>query len=140
MADVDARIARLQLDRLEQQIDRRVSNADRWRQLLDTRGVSGVQLPPPDANVFLKCWIAPTHVGARGPHLLREALYRAGVQTENLYVPLDRRPEFAAARTVPLPMTDTVADSVFSVPVRANLDEQDWRRVEAGVAAAGRQS
>jgi dTDP-4-amino-4,6-dideoxygalactose transaminase len=88
---------------------------------------------PLSDNSFSKFWVDCTSRGPAFAAQMRSTLWRQGVETESLYRPLHLRPEFRECRTVPLPNTEALAPVVFSLPVRADLDPGDWRRIERAV-------
>jgi aminotransferase len=130
MSDVEARIATIQLGRLDAMISARQAHAERWRELL---GGSSVVVAPRERNTCVKFWArCATDADAA---TMRRALLRQGVETESLWTPLHLRPAFAAARHPSLPVTEASWRRVFSLPVRPNLPADAWARATAAIAA-----
>jgi aminotransferase len=128
ISDVEAALAASNARRLAAITRAHAESAARWRGLL--AGVDGVRLPPETENVFTKFWASVDGDEERALRM-RKILRRHGVETETLYVPLHRRPEFGRLRSVPLPTTERLWRSVFALPARPGLSPPDWRRIES---------
>ena len=137
---VEAGIAVGQVLNIENVIKGRARNASIWRTKLAKLAFTGLRLPPSDNNVFTKFWLAfegPN--AAREMQLLKSSLWRCGAEVESFYVPLHLRAPFAHFRRVNLETTERLWQRIFSVPVRPNLDSNDWSRIDAALGLAARQ-
>ena len=133
-SELEASLALLALDRLPAQIDARRRNGNRWRGLLAASGHGGLRLASAEGNTHLKLWCrGETEAGRALAAQLRQTLARHGVETEPLYTPLHLRPGFPEASGDVLAMTERVWRGVYSLPCRASLTDDDWRRIEAAL-------
>ena len=133
ISDIEARLALLQLRKLDQIVRRRRENAERWRAVL--RGTqSSIRLAPAEPNVHTKLWIS-TEGDALELERVRSHFARYGIETETLYTPLHMRPGLMETAKVPLPNTERLWSGICSLPARPNLDEADWERISAAVDA-----
>jgi CRISPR/Cas system-associated protein endoribonuclease Cas2 len=127
----DETIARMQFDHLEEHSLQQQKNADRWFNLFDSFGLSDKLIfVPKEDNLLNKYWVKGASLDTSSIVALRSALWRQGIETENLYTPLHMRSEFKHFSRGSLPMTEQLTGSVFSLPVRANLNLLDWERIE----------
>jgi dTDP-4-amino-4,6-dideoxygalactose transaminase len=127
----DETIARMQFDHLEEHSLQQQKNADRWFNLFDSFGLSDKLIfVPKEDNLLNKYWVKGASLDTSSIVALRSALWRQGIETENLYRPLHMRSEFKHFSRGSLPMTEQLTGSVFSLPVRANLNLLDWERIE----------
>jgi perosamine synthetase len=132
ISDVEAALAAEQIRKLDTVVAAHAANAESWRRRLD--GIPGVRVAPAENNVFTKLWVVFEGDDAElRATRARTVLRRHCVETETLYVPLNRRPEFSRYRAVPLPTTDRLWRSVFAVPARPGLDAADWQRIDAAL-------
>jgi dTDP-4-amino-4,6-dideoxygalactose transaminase len=132
ISPVEEALAGSKLGRIERIRAARATNAERWRDLLQS--VSDLRLAPVSNNVFTKLWVAVGDASGEQARLFRRVLRRYGVETETLYTPLNLRAPFLSLRVVPLPTTQRLWRSVFALPARPGLTEADWRRIEGAAA------
>lgn len=136
ISQIDKNIARIQFERLDEQASYQLVNADHWFDLFKRFGISDkLTFAPRSNNLLNKYWIKSTRLNVESIARLRSTLWSQGIETENLYMPLHLRSEFRHFSRGDLPMTEQLNNSVFSLPVRANLDLVDWKRIEKAFKA-----
>lgn len=128
-SDIDAAIAMEQLDRIEQIVGARRTHASRWGELLEGLPVT---LAPREGSTCTKVWAMAADAATAAA--IRSALWRAGIETEDLYTPLHRRRPYERCARAPLPVTEATWNRVFTLPARPGLTERDWKRIERAVA------
>jgi len=139
MSDLDAVLADCQVAKLESSIERRRESSDRWRRLLDGPAFDGLRVLPPDGNIHTNLLVAfPRPQGEQQSRLLRRVLWAHGVETEPSYRPLHLRPPFDRLRRTAMPNTERQWRGAFGVPVRPNLQDVDWARIEQALRHAAR--
>lgn len=138
MGDIDAWLAYRQIQRIDENIERRRANAARWGDLLQGARLP-CRLPPADANVFTVLPLLFEGAdAARTAGFARQSLERGGVATEPCYTPLHVRTEASDFRRTNMDMCESLWRRVFAVPVRPNLPAKDWARIEAAMQGAVR--
>lgn len=132
MSDLEAWLALRQIERIEENLRLRRSNAARWGDCLATARVR-CQLPSSSGNT---CAILPiVFQEARDAVRARQCLESAGIATEPCYTPLHLREHGRRLRRTEMKVVEALWNRVFAVPVRPNLTERDWRAI---ARAAGR--
>jgi dTDP-4-amino-4,6-dideoxygalactose transaminase len=119
------------LPRLGGMVARQLEHGERLRKILDDSPLADFRLPPRENNTHLKMWIC--FGGDSGPsrcYRFRSDLWRHGVETEAVYVPLHTQPPYDELQTVPLPRTMDLYPRVTVIPNRPNLQANDWQRIE----------
>ena len=135
ISEPEERIALHHLDNLSAQLSIRKTNAARWRDLMsDHPALRSFRTAPLENNICTKFWaVAPTREAALG---FRRVVFRMGVETESLYRPLHLRFPGVGDVIDRLERTEALEGRAFSLPVRANLDTDDWERIERAVSVA----
>jgi dTDP-4-amino-4,6-dideoxygalactose transaminase len=131
MSDIEARLALLQLGKLDEIVVRRRENAGRWRTALE-RVQTSIRLAPAEPSIHTKMWIS-TEGDAVELEDLRSHFAQHGIETELLYTPLHMRPGFHDIDKVAMPTTERLWSGICSLPARPNLDEADWERISRSV-------
>lgn len=136
ISQVDKNVARIQFDGLDEQATKQLANANHWFDLFNSFGMSEkLTFAPRKHNLLNKYWVKSRRLNVESIARLRSALWSQGIQTENLYLPLHLRSEFRHFSRGSLSMTEQLVNSVFSLPVRANLELEDWKRIEKAIKA-----
>jgi dTDP-4-amino-4,6-dideoxygalactose transaminase len=138
MSDIEAQLLTIQWPKVESLVRARSSNANRWRSMLAKADLPGLRLLPGENNVHTKVLLA--FDGARAGETsstFRAALWNAGVEWEDTYMPLHLRAPFHRFRRSSMPVTERLWRTAFAVPARPNLTASDWRRIETAVGEAG---
>ncbi len=139
MADMNAAIGLAQLLRLPQFRARRQAIVAQYHQALaDLPGLTPVTTPDPDTCPFT--YVVRVRDGRRDE--LMAWLRARGIGTSVEYIPNHLHPVFADF-SVPLPATEQVFAEILSLPLYAELDDEDLGRVVCGVrdfAASGGES
>ena len=132
MSDLEAWLALRQIERIEENLRLRRSNAARWSDCL-ARAQVRCRLPSSPGNTYA---ILPVvFQDARDAVRARQSLESAGIATEPCYTPLHLREHGRRLRRTEMKVVGDLWNRVFAVPVRPNLTERDWRTV---ARAAGR--
>jgi len=138
MSDLEAWLALRQIERIEENLRLRRSNAGRWSGRLATVRVR-CQLPSSPGNTYA---ILPVvFQDARDAIRTRRCLESAGIATEPCYTPLHLREHGRHLRRTQMQVVEDLWNRVFAVPVRPNLTERDWRSIARAtdrLAAASR--
>jgi len=136
MGDIDAWLSYRQIQRIDENVERRRANAARWSDLLQSARLP-CRLPPADANVFTVLPLLFEGAdAARTARFVRQSLERGGVATEPCYTPLHLRTEASDFRRTTMDVCESLWRRVFAMPVRPNLSAKDWARIESVVANA----
>jgi dTDP-4-amino-4,6-dideoxygalactose transaminase len=137
--DIEAALVQGMLPRLSDLVSARRTNSELWREALSPLEGGRFRMAPLEANSHTHMWLS-----FRGPaaeaHAIeaRNLLWRHGVETANLYVPLHRRSFLAKVRWRGLARTEELWRGVFLVPVRPSLRPDDRDRIaDAAEALAG---
>jgi aminotransferase len=133
MNDLDAAVARPQVSNIAAAIQQRGRCADRWRALLRSVPLGELRVPSGRDTIHTNLVVS----SAPG---LRRVLWAHGVETEAWYTPLHLRSPFDRLRRTALPNTERQWQGTFGVPVRPNLTERDWVRIERAVEHAAQLS
>jgi perosamine synthetase len=134
ISEIEAQLALLQLPKLESMIRNRRENAARWRHLFSKVPTASMRMLPDSDNIHTKMLLS--FPGAGGPAEIRAltgALGEWGVECESSYQPLYMRPQYASVRKTRMTVTESQSPGAFSIPVRPNLTEDDWKRIEGAV-------
>ena len=138
IADIDAALVSSMLSRLPDLLSSRQTNSALWRKALRPLENASFRMAPEERNSHTHLWLS-----FRGPAAeahaseARTLLWRHGVETADLYVPLHRRPILAHVRCRDLSITEDLWRGVFLVPVRPSLRLADRNRTaEAAQALA----
>lgn len=124
--EVQAAMLRVKLRALDRFNAARRERAGSYLQALDDH--PGVELPAPRAGT-LPAWHQFV-VRVERRDTVRAELLAGGVQTLVHYPePPHRTPAYAGATTVPLPVTDRLAQRVLSLPVGPHVDDQAGARI-----------
>lgn len=130
ISDIEAALAVRQIARIGANLERRRDNARRWQALLAEAGVPCKMLSATGDTYAIATLRFPTPVAAR---LARRALGSVGVATEPCYTPLHLRPHGRDLRRTDMAGCESSWQTVFAVPVRPNLGDNDWRVIQSGV-------
>ena len=63
-------------------------------------------------------------------NILRKILWINAIEGEESYTPLHLRKPFQLFRRASMKITEHQWKNAFSVPVRPNLDDEDWKRID----------
>ncbi len=132
MSGLDARLIRLQLEKMEEIVEGRRRNAEFLIEALeglDCLSVPGRKGP----NVWTKFSVV-----ADSEERLRElwaALRKEGIEPEAMYTPLHLREEGRPHAAGNLPVSEGVYKRVFNLPVRPSLGTKDMEHVARAVRA-----
>ena len=136
MADVDAALALSQLPRLNELIARRRDHAALWRAPLEALEGPRLRVAPRENNSATVFWLS---IRGRGAGIqaseARTLLWRHGIETQSLYVPLHRRPEITPVIVAGVSRTEALWEGVFAVPVGASLRDGDRARIQSAAQA-----
>ncbi|HMJ93970.1 MAG TPA: DegT/DnrJ/EryC1/StrS family aminotransferase [Allosphingosinicella sp.] len=123
------------LKRLDWEIERRLEIGARYNQLLDDAGIGRVQQKPDRTSVFAQYTVL---VDDRAG--VQERLKAAGIPTAVHYpIPLNRQPAYSnRSAGGPTPKADRVADRVMSLPMHADLNEEQQEAIVAALVEAVR--
>lgn len=136
MSDIEAQLAFSQIQKIETIIQRRREFSARWRDRLNRLGLTAMQLLPEQDNIYTKMLLSFVGEAAEGESQgLKGGLWNHGVETESSYTPLHLRPPFAAFRRTSMPVTERQWRGAFAVPVRPNLDADDWERIDKALSS-----
>lgn len=139
MSGIEAHLALIQVEKLQTIIQRRREFAARWRDRLNRLGLTAMQLLPAQDNIYTKMLLSFVGEAAEGESQgLKEGLWSHGVETESSYTPLHLRSPFAAFRRTSLLVTERQWRGAFAVPVRPNLDSDDWKRIDNALSTITR--
>ena len=139
IAEVDAALVESMLPRLPGLISSRRENAAVWRNALRPLESGTFRMAPEDRNSHTHLWLSFRGPGAeQRASEARTLLWRHGVETADLYVPLHRRPLVAHVRSRDLPVTEDLWRGIFLVPTRPSLRPADRHRIgDAAEVLAG---
>ena len=114
------------LKRLDWEIERRLEIGARYNQLLDDAGIRRVQQKPDRTSVFAQYTVLVDDRAA-----VQEKLKAAGIPTAVHYpIPLNRQPAYSnRSAGGPTPKADRVAERVMSLPMHADLDEEQQQEI-----------
>jgi dTDP-4-amino-4,6-dideoxygalactose transaminase len=136
IADVEAALLNSMLPRMPELLNSRRANGALWRAALSPLESDGFRIAPQERNSHTHLWLS-----FRGPAAgeraseARTLLWRHGVETADLYVPLHRRPILAHVRRGDLSVTENLWRGVFLVPVRPSLRPADRDRIASAAEA-----
>jgi dTDP-4-amino-4,6-dideoxygalactose transaminase len=135
ISDIEARLILLQYPKLGEMIRARREHAARWRDLLSGYAGKGrMRLLPMADNICTKMLaVFPGPGGIAESHAFSSTLSRHGIETEPSYVPLYLRAPYAGCRRTSMATTEGLWRGALAIPVRANLDAMDWKRIEKAV-------
>lgn len=134
--DIRASIARVQLEKLPADLERRARVRDWYLSALGD--VEAVTVPFRDRRAFSSNYIMPVALrkgGARQRDLVREAMHRRGVQTSNHYPPVHRFSTYGRDDRE-LPRTASFSDREITLPMYGSLTEAQVGEVVEALAAA----
>lgn len=139
MSDIEAQLVLIQMKKVSQIIRKRKDNADRWRHLLRELNLEEINLLPEQNNVHAKMLVS--FAGKKAKEMadfFKASLFNCGVETESSYIPLHLRMPFCDLRRTSMPYTEKQYKGVFAVPVRPNLEVEDWRRITSALTSIRR--
>ena len=124
---LDANLICLQLDRLEDVLEKRKENAQKITEALHKTGLR-FALQDEENHIYTKLSVileCPENCSR-----LRNGLHREGIATEGMYTPLHLR-EFAAEFSIreSFPYSERIYKNVFNIPVRPNLSGNQLNRI-----------
>jgi UDP-2-acetamido-2-deoxy-ribo-hexuluronate aminotransferase len=121
------------LKRFDWEIGRRLAIGERYNQLLDAAGIVRVIQRPDRTSVF-----APYTILVDDRTGVQERLKAAGIPTAVHYpVPLNRQPAYSnRSAGGPTPRADAVAQRVMSLPMHADLSEEQQDGIVAALVEA----
>lgn len=135
ISDIEAQLALLQIKKIDLIIQRRREFAARWQNLLNHLALPTMQIPLEQDNTFSKMLISfKGEAGQAESRKFRENLWFHGIETESFYTPLHYRPPFKALRRTSMPITESLWRSAYALPVRPNLDANDWKRIQKALS------
>ncbi len=133
LSDIHAAIGCCQLDRLDGVLADKRANAARLSALL--ADVSGVTVPIEAPDRTHPYMIYTVRIGDDRRDAVAAALASAGIETRVYFPPAHRQPVFADLATGPLPVTDSLAGSILSLPVHTRVTDDDLQEIAAVIAA-----
>ncbi len=136
IAAIDAWLTLKQIERIDDNIERRRQNAERWSKLLAASKVP-CRLPTAVGNIYtvFPLWFEGKN-GGQAADQFRRNLERGGIATEPCYVPLHLRVEARDFRRTSMDVAESLWRNVFAVSIRPNLSSDDWQRIGAAVTKA----
>lgn len=136
MSDIEAKLILLQIPRLPEIIERRRRNAAKWAEMLIKAGLNRIMRLPSNHNIFVKMLLSSDERCRQELEILSREVLMSGVELEWSYVPLHMRRPFSTFRTASMKTTERYHQGAVSVPVRPNLGDEDWRRIQTAVTRA----
>ena len=126
MDTIQCAVVLAKLKRLDWEIERRLEIGARYNQLLDDAGITRVQQKPDRTSVFAQYTVLVDDRAA-----VQEKLKAAGIPTAVHYpIPLNRQPAYSnRSAGGPTPKADRVAERVMSLPMHADLDEEQQQEI-----------
>lgn len=133
MDTLQCAIVLAKLNRLDWEIERRLEIGERYNRLLDEAGIRRVRQRPDRTSVFAQYTVL---VDDRPG--VQERLKAAGIPTAVHYpIPLNRQPAYSnRSGGGATPKADRLAERVMSLPMHADLDEEQQDRIVAALAEA----
>ncbi len=99
--------------------------------------LASIRFQPDDDNVYTKMLLYFSHgEGEAESEILRNALGEGGVETELSLTPLHKQAPYSRCRRASMDFTDYRWRGAFSVPMRPNLTDADWKRIHKALAAS----
>jgi len=137
MSVIDAWFAASQIDTIKDNLELRRQNSQRWRGLLDGANIQYATLP--NGNIVHAAFLVlfQGRKGVRQAMRFRRQLEHSGIATEPCYMPLHMREYGRHFPRTRMPVTESMWQSVFALPVRPNLESSDWQWIEKAVKRAG---
>lgn len=136
LSNLDAALASLQIQRLDEIILKRKQNSLFLKGLLEE--TSGLTFPEAEGHIFTKCWVtltkdSPSTPGSWGVKTLALAkhLRRSGIEVEWPYVPLHLRLNIPGVTRHRLTQTESVWWRTLALPVQPHLKSRDMERMAA---------
>jgi len=132
---LDAKLMCVQLDKLEEVLEKRKANAKRIIEVLRKTGLR-VALQEGEAHIYTRLSVIFEY--PQDCRRLEEALHAARVVTDDMYSPLHLKP-FAAefSSNVVLPYSERIYKNIFNVPVRPNLSEKQLDKIVKAIGNVG---
>ena len=131
ISDIEAKLISLQLPKLPLIIEQRRANSKKWIQLLLAAEFDGIKYLPLEHNACVKMLISGS-----GSKSLSQKIWQFGVELEGSYKPLHLRKPFEHYRRTSMKSTENHWKSAISLPVRPNLTEEDWHRINKAIYLA----
>ncbi len=131
--EIQAAILRIKLRRLPAWNERRRANARRYNELLEGSGVIAPEIPPGERHVFY-AYVIRVPGGRRDA--LRAHLAERGIGTQIHYpvpIHLQDAAQFLGYRKGDLPVTERLSDEVLSLPMYAELTDEQIERVAGAI-------
>jgi perosamine synthetase len=138
MTDIQAAIGIVQLEKLDEMIDRRRELAARYAEQLAT--IPGVTAPADPAHGQTNFQSYTVVLGADFPvgrNALIELLHSNGISTRRGVMAAHHEPTFAEHQHGDLSVTDALAATAIILPLYHEMTEADVDRVCAAIAAVG---
>jgi dTDP-4-amino-4,6-dideoxygalactose transaminase len=135
ISPLDARLATVQLGKLDAIVAGHVANAGRFRAALG-RYPRLFQCQDPDDHVY--SLFSVRLPSAALTDRFRAFMDRCGVEVEGMYIPLHQRDFGAPFATRALPGSEAAHRHVVNLPVRPNLTERERVRIEKALDAFGK--
>lgn len=134
LSEMQAAIGCVQMGRLDQILATKRANADLMAELL--AGIDGLTPParPPDRDHGFMLYTIQIHGGRRDA--VADALTTAGIENRIYFPPIHRQPVFAELPDPKLPVTDSAARRILSLPFHSHLTTDDLALVADVVRAA----
>lgn len=127
MHPLDAKLICLQLDKLEDVLEKRKENA---RKVIEALYKTGLRFALQDEENHIYTKLSIIFEYAEDSCRLRNALHKGGIETEAMYTPLHLQ-KFAAEYSTRegLAYSERIYRNVFNIPVRPNLSERQINRI-----------
>jgi dTDP-4-amino-4,6-dideoxygalactose transaminase len=127
--ELQAAVLRVKLRYLDAENERRRSIAMTYSDALRETDVTPPFVAPDCAHVYHQFVVR-----AKRREACRRALSERGIDTAVLYpVPIHRQPAYRDLRHAPLPVTESIAGEIFSIPLFAHLEQSEIDRVVAAL-------
>jgi len=134
LSALDAFLLDKQLDQLERIIKKRQDHAQEIKAALKTANINCF-LPEEPLHIYTKFSVIFEEANLRDK--LYDSLHRAGVEIEEMYIPLHLRDvaaEFAEEHTCSY--AERIYKNVWNIPVRPNLAKREMNRILKGIKNA----
>lgn len=131
ISNIEAQLAQLQIQKIDIIIDKHREFAARWQNHLSYGGLKTIQFLPVEDNIYTKMLLSFTGKGSEEEsNILRKVLWINAIEGEESYTPLHLRTPFQLFRHTSMKVTEHQWKGAFCVPVRPNLDDEDWKRID----------
>lgn len=136
LSNILAALGRAQLLRLDEMIERRAAWRERYRALLDIRGVRFLGgTPDATSNSWLTAIVVDPAMTGWTAQELGDALGAVGVETRPVWKPLHQQPVFAKCGATLNGSADAIFANGLTLPSGSGLTEAEFTRVERAIGA-----